>query len=79
MIITRWDVLDRRGQLVVQLDFVPGHAVVVAFEVNQPVSDLLSVEDKHLHVAAGNGYFRFSVDDGLRTVVDIVLVRGINR
>ena|SRR5690242_10386797 len=66
-------------QLVVQLDLIPGHAAVVAFEVTQPVSDLLSVEGEHLHVAAGNSDFRFSVDDGLRIIVDIVLVRGINR
>lgn len=62
-------------QLVVQLDFVPGHAAVVAFEVTQPVSDLLSVEDGRLHVAAGNSDFRFSVDDGLRIVVDRVRAR----
>jgi hypothetical protein len=43
-------------RLVVQLDFVPGHAAVVAFEVPQSLSDLLSVEDD-LHVSAGNSDF----------------------
>jgi hypothetical protein len=43
-------------RLVVQLDFVPGHAAVVAFEVPQSLSDLLSVE-ADLHVSASDSDF----------------------
>jgi hypothetical protein len=61
-------------QLVVQLDLVPGHPAVVAFEVAQPVGHLFSVGLAHFHVAACHHDYQFGADDGLRRVVGAGLV-----